>query len=218
LPPTRVLLAFATAHESPEVRSETASALPGLWSATTAQAVSSCADPAHEMLSMRDRLVPRRDEVRDFWREGLELARSLHEASHAGLHMERLMRRCRRWLGDAVAIANTPEEYRKPPPVRAVAEPDHEPSGSCVTVLTLSAPATRRGLPDQLLQCPQDDMARPTAICGSWGREPAGCILPPSCARETQPPRIALRSARRDGAAGSRIGVASARAESGAPS
>lgn len=81
---------------------------------------------AHEMLSMRDRLVRRRDEVRDFCREGLELARSLHEASHAGLNMERLMRRCRRWLGDAMAIANTPEEYRKSPPVRAVAEPDHE--------------------------------------------------------------------------------------------
>jgi hypothetical protein len=76
---------------------------------------------------MRDRLVPpRRAEVRDFCREGLELARSLHEASHAGLNTERLMRRSRGWLGDAMAIVNTPEDYRMPPPVRAVDEPGHE--------------------------------------------------------------------------------------------
>lgn len=85
---------------------------------------------AHEMLGVRDRLASPRPEVRDFCREGLELARSLHEASHAGWNRERLMRQSRRWLRDAWAMASSPEGYRKPHPVRTSDrfEPEEDPT------------------------------------------------------------------------------------------
>ena len=74
---------------------------------------------AHEMLKLRDRLSAVGLDMKQFCDHGLELARSLHGASHAGWGRVRLMRRSRRWLRDGEAIVRKADEDRGRAPTRA---------------------------------------------------------------------------------------------------
>ena len=67
------------------------------------------------------------------------------------------------------------------------------------------------------LHCPQDDMARPTAPLRVSGERARSVHSARKCARETNQPASLVVVLGAMGLAGSRIGVASARAECGAP-
>ena len=73
---------------------------------------------AHEMLGVRDRLAAMELEVEDFCASGVELARSVHAASHAGRPSVRLIRRSKRWLREGRRMGGSAEGQRRSPPVR----------------------------------------------------------------------------------------------------
>jgi len=66
---------------------------------------------AHEMLGVRDRLAVLGAGVVDFCAEGVELASSLHAASHQGWRRMRLMRRSKRWLRKGRALADPVDDH-----------------------------------------------------------------------------------------------------------
>ena len=78
---------------------------------------------AHEMLRVRDRLAALELDVADFCGRGVELARSLHAASHAGWNRVRLMRRSKRWLREGRKFAGSADGRRRPPPARSDDKP-----------------------------------------------------------------------------------------------
>ena len=81
---------------------------------------------AHEMLGVRDRLSTLDLEMEDFCARGVELASSLHAASHAGRTKVRLVRRSKRWLREGRAMARSADSHRPPPPIR----PEDDPQGA----------------------------------------------------------------------------------------
>jgi hypothetical protein len=73
---------------------------------------------AHEMLGVRDRLATMELEEEDFCASGVELARSVHAASHAGRPSVRLIRRSKRWLREGRRMGGSVERQRSSPPAR----------------------------------------------------------------------------------------------------